>query len=539
MLSATGVRQQLTGAVVGFAVIVIAPVTPSAPRAQAFGLLTGTVTDSAKAPLPGVKVTVVTASVERTAGTGPDGRYQFPNLLPGTYAATAEMPGFETAVEKRVVVETGATTLLHFALEIDCLLEALRVDIGLARSVEEATAIVQIRISDSGSGERCLATGFCVCTEHVADVIRIVKVGQGEVSPATIRFLQEGAGRNAENVAGAEKPYAPGQEYVAFLRWDSASDRFLRFNGPIYMFPIRDGRVEVRRTDAAGISDGMPIEEFTRALRGLVSPARRVGQSNIDDDSVATSREQPGGELPPRGARDDRDVEGAYPDEHQEADPDGDGMHAAVGYAVVDRAQRQKYEKAGGKDHPCVRLEQRPVPDHMGDGCRAQSAEHREQHQPLVHVRTMTKEECCADECGERRKEEEQTGQRRRIGRRTWRGEAADISAQIEASSSLREDGKTADNDKGQREQRAENAHPAVHVSASGRHQRRLRQEHEQPRHTQQGMKRDEWRQRKRDVAAGRIDNRRRERGNIQQDHHQPDADVEPAFDPYHASARR
>jgi hypothetical protein len=213
--------------------------------------------------------------VERTAVTGPDGRYQFPNLPSGTYTAKAGLTGFETAVENSVVIETGAATALHFALKLACLELVIRVDPGLARSLQEATVIAQIRISASGSGERCPATNFCVCSEHVADVIRVVKARPREASLTTIRFLQEGAGRIAENGrAGAEKPYAPGQEYVAFLRWDSATDRFLRVNGPTYMFPIRDNRVQFQRTDGAGISDGMPIEEFTRALRALVSPTR-------------------------------------------------------------------------------------------------------------------------------------------------------------------------------------------------------------------------------------------------------------------------
>lgn len=268
-------QRKSTSRVVGFAVSVIGLLTPFAPRAQVPGLLTGTVTDSAKAPLPGVKVTVVTASLERTAVTGADGRYQFPNLPPGTYTVRAALPGFETAVEKGVVVATATTTALPVALKMGCLEEVVRVDLGLARSLQAATAVVQIRISHSGSGERCPATGFCVCTEHLADVIRVVKAGQREASLSTIRFLQEGAGRLAENgQAGAEQPYTPGQEYVAFLRWDSTADRFLRINGPIYMFPIRHDRVEFRRTDAVGISDGMPVAEFTRALRALVSATR-------------------------------------------------------------------------------------------------------------------------------------------------------------------------------------------------------------------------------------------------------------------------
>jgi hypothetical protein len=264
-----------TRAIVGFMVFVNVILMPIAPKAQVLGGLAGTVTDSTKAPLPGVKVTVMTTSLERTAVTGSDGRYQFPSLPVGTYTAKAELPGFETGVEDNVVVKTRATTALSFALQIGCLQEAILVDMGLAWALREATAIVQIRISESGSGERCPVTGFCVCTEHVAGVVRVLKAPQPDVSRTNIRFLQEGAGRIAENGrSGVEKPYAPGQEYVAFLRWDSATNRFLRISGSIYMLPVRDGRVEFRRTDAPGVSDGMPVEEFSRALRALLTATR-------------------------------------------------------------------------------------------------------------------------------------------------------------------------------------------------------------------------------------------------------------------------
>ena len=240
--------------------------------AQAPAALTGTVTDSTKAPLPGVTVTVVTNSLERTALTGADGRYRFPGLPAGTYRVQAELAGFETAVERGIVVGSGAATPLHFTLQVGCMSEAIRVDMGFARTLREATAVVQIRISASGSGEPCSATGFCVCTEHVATVERVLKAGPPDVSLTTIRFLQEGAGRIAENGRhGSETPYALGQEFVAYLRWDPAANLFVRMGGPMYMFPVRDGRVEFRRTDAPGLSDAMLVEEFSRALQASVT----------------------------------------------------------------------------------------------------------------------------------------------------------------------------------------------------------------------------------------------------------------------------
>ena len=92
--------------------------------------------------------------------------------------------------------------------------------------------------------------------------------GQGE----TRQGVEDCGDRIAENGRhGSETPYAPGQEFVAFLRWDPAANLFVRMGGPMYMFPVRDGRVEFRRTDAPGLSDGMPVDEFSRALRASLT----------------------------------------------------------------------------------------------------------------------------------------------------------------------------------------------------------------------------------------------------------------------------
>jgi len=62
MLAATRVLRTSPGGMAAFAVFVITLCALTAPRAQVLGSLTGTVTDSQKAPLPGVKVTLVTTT---------------------------------------------------------------------------------------------------------------------------------------------------------------------------------------------------------------------------------------------------------------------------------------------------------------------------------------------------------------------------------------------------------------------------------------------------------------------------------------------
>jgi hypothetical protein len=264
-------------ALMGLMLFVLAVLLPVVPKAQALGGLAGSVTDSMKVPLAGVKITVTTPRVERTAVTDADGRYGFPELPAGPYIVKAELAGFDNAVANNVVVETASTTTLSFVLRVGCVDQAQRVDKGFASAAQDATSVLQIRILTSGSGERCPVSGFCVCTEQVAAVIGTLKAPRSDVTRPTIRFIQEGAGRIAQNGrSGAESAYLPGQEYIAFLRWNPAINRFVRVAGPTYMFRLRDGRVEFPRTDAPGISDSMTVEEFGRAfdafLKRLVGP---------------------------------------------------------------------------------------------------------------------------------------------------------------------------------------------------------------------------------------------------------------------------
>src|SRR5947207_3444431 len=72
--------------------------TPAFSQAGFFAAVTGTVTDSSKALIPGVtvKATPVDTNVVTTTVTNESGSYTFNNLLPGKYTISASLPGFQT-----------------------------------------------------------------------------------------------------------------------------------------------------------------------------------------------------------------------------------------------------------------------------------------------------------------------------------------------------------------------------------------------------------------------------------------------------------
>ena len=68
-------------------------------RAQTQGGITGTVTDSSGAAIPGATVTVTNTATSgtRNTTTNAEGLYTFPALPPGTYELKVELQGFKTA----------------------------------------------------------------------------------------------------------------------------------------------------------------------------------------------------------------------------------------------------------------------------------------------------------------------------------------------------------------------------------------------------------------------------------------------------------
>src|SRR5579863_6800093 len=81
--------------------------------------LSGSVTDPSGAAIPGATVSIKnvgTGEVRDVTSNG-DGLYSAPNLIPGSYEASAASKGFSKAVQKGVTLTVGAQQTLNFALK--------------------------------------------------------------------------------------------------------------------------------------------------------------------------------------------------------------------------------------------------------------------------------------------------------------------------------------------------------------------------------------------------------------------------------------
>ena len=101
-------------------VLVLAAATLAFGQMIPTGQLTGTVTDTDKAPLPGVNVTISSPSLmlpQLAAVTNENGLFRFFSLPSGTYKVTFEIAGFRSVVREGIIVGASRTVTLDISLE--------------------------------------------------------------------------------------------------------------------------------------------------------------------------------------------------------------------------------------------------------------------------------------------------------------------------------------------------------------------------------------------------------------------------------------
>jgi len=113
-------KARLTAAVVGFVLSILVLCTPGMVAQGLFGTISGTVTDSSGAVVPGATVTVanVNTNVTKALTTNSAGVYNATSLNPGLYKVEAEAKGFKTAVANNIALEVNANPKVDLTLAV-------------------------------------------------------------------------------------------------------------------------------------------------------------------------------------------------------------------------------------------------------------------------------------------------------------------------------------------------------------------------------------------------------------------------------------
>ena len=113
---------------VATAVLIAAVGTPMYAQV-ADATLTGTVTDTSGAAIPGAKVTAknVGTGQQTTATSSSDGAYTLTTLQPGTYTVTIVRDGFTTSIQNGLVLSVGQAATLKGTLQVGATAETVTV----------------------------------------------------------------------------------------------------------------------------------------------------------------------------------------------------------------------------------------------------------------------------------------------------------------------------------------------------------------------------------------------------------------------------
>jgi hypothetical protein len=138
------------------AIMLVACLLLASPIAHAQGVgasgsLSGTVTDPTGAVIPKGTVTAedVARGIRLSATVDANGQYRFSSLLPGTYDLTAQIPGFQTLLQKGVVITVGQIANLDFHLQV-----------ATTSSVVEVSAAPPVVETERGSQSNTITQGY-------------------------------------------------------------------------------------------------------------------------------------------------------------------------------------------------------------------------------------------------------------------------------------------------------------------------------------------------------------------------------------------
>ena len=112
--------------------------------------ITGTITDTTGAAIPGAAISAKNdrTGITRSTQSDAQGRYNVPDLAIGEYEVQASKMGFQTVIKKNIALEVGAAPVADFQLAVGQTTETVNVEANVSQ-VETETSTVSSLVGES------------------------------------------------------------------------------------------------------------------------------------------------------------------------------------------------------------------------------------------------------------------------------------------------------------------------------------------------------------------------------------------------------
>jgi carboxypeptidase family protein len=271
------------------------------------GNLSGIISDSTGAIVPGAKVTLTGPEGVKSETSNQDGGFLFPLLTPGTYALKVEKGQFKTAEVKGVEVLTGKTSALRLSLQpgetttvVEVTASALSVDVtstSVAANLND-TFYSQVPVArgvtglfyaspgvtsggGTGAANPSISGGTGLENLYVADGVNITDGGFGGIGVFSRIYGSLGTGINLSFVkevqvktGGFEAQYGKSTGGIVQIVTKSGGNKF---SGSVGAF-FAPSSFEAERAQPDDFQAGGGGQQFNLA-------GKRLNQSNYDIDA--------------------------------------------------------------------------------------------------------------------------------------------------------------------------------------------------------------------------------------------------------------
>lgn len=225
-------------------------------HAQTTGGLTGTVTDSSDASLPGVTVEIQSSSLQgtRTSVTDALGQYRFLLLPPGSYSVNFNLTGFATQDHKNVRVSLGKDSTLDVVL---------RPAVGEEITVTATAPVLDTTSSSVGTNLDTMAIETLPTGRNYASIVQV-----------------------APGIASDANPSNPGQATITVYGSSGAENSFYvdGVNTTNLEYGFQGKELNFEFIQEVDVKTGGYEAEFGRSTGGIINVITKSGGNEFTGD---------------------------------------------------------------------------------------------------------------------------------------------------------------------------------------------------------------------------------------------------------------